>query len=180
MGRRLILAILAIFLGVPLAHAEKLYKWVDQDGNVSYHDRPPFQAGYRVEEKDLGNRKSSTARTAQDIAERFPVVLYSAPECGSCDNARAYLKSRGIPFTEKNVKGNRKLQAELLKTAGALAVPTITVGDKIMKGYLRSLLEGELDDVGYPKAKATGKREPEEQSASPEEQTEEQEQGPTS
>lgn len=168
MGLRLRFALLSLLLAsVPLAHAAKLYKWVDKDGNVSYHDRPPDEAGYRVEEKNLGSRSNaSAAAIPPEVLEKFPVVLYSAKKCSSCDGARSYLKSRGVPFTEKNVEGDRKLQDELIKQSGGLAVPTIMVGSKVMKGYLESLLEGELDQAGYPKAnddssEADGQEKPE-------------------
>jgi glutaredoxin len=152
MGLRLKLVMLAVLLYVPIAHATKLYKWVDKDGNVSYHDQPPSTAGYRVEEKNIGGRAASTERVPADVIAKFPVVLYATPKCSSCDSARAYLKSRGVPYSEKNVDGDRKLQDELIKQSGGLTVPTITVGSKVMKGYLESLLEGELDQAGYPKA----------------------------
>ena len=147
-----LLLIVTSLLAVPLAHAGKLYKWIDKDGKVSYHDQPPASEGYRVEEKQLGDRQRSAA--AGEAAEKAPVVLYSAAKCSSCDMARAYLKTRGVPYTEKNVEGDRKLQDELIKQAGGLAVPTITVGGKVMKGYMESLLEGELDQAGYPKAES--------------------------
>jgi len=153
MGLRaaLLLTVIA-FSSVPLAHAAKLYKWVDKDGNVSYQDRPPpSRAGDRVEEKTLRGR---TAPGTDDAARKSPVVLYSAPKCASCDTARAYLKKRGIPFAEKSVEGDRQLQEELIQKAGGLAVPTITVGSKVMQGYLESLLEGELDQAGYPKSQS--------------------------
>ena len=35
-----------------------------------------------------------------------------------------------------------------------MAVPTITVGSKVMRGYIDSLLDGELDQAGYPKLPA--------------------------
>jgi glutaredoxin len=152
-----LLLVAAMVFSAPLAHAGKLYKWVDKDGNVSYHDQPPSSDGYRVEEKHMGDRES---RQAGDAAEKMPVVLYSAPKCASCDTARAYLKTRGVPFTEKNVEGDRKLQDELIKQAGGLAVPTIMIGTKIMKGYLESLLEGELDQAGYPKAQSEETQKP--------------------
>ncbi len=156
MGLRLKLVLLAALVGVPLAQAATLYKWVDKDGKVSYHDRPPPEnSGYRVEEKHLGAARAAAASPIpSEVLEKFPVVLYSAPKCSSCDSARAYLKGRGVPFTEKNVEGDRKLQDELIKQSGGLAVPTILVGSKVMKGYLESLLEGELDAAGYPKAKS--------------------------
>lgn len=165
MGLRLKLLVLAIFVlfNVPSAQATKLYKWVDRDGNVSYHDQPPSEAGYRVEEKNLDVRAQSTDRVSQEVVDKSPVVLYSASKCSSCDAARAYLKARGVPFTEKNVEGNRKLQDELIKQAGGLAVPTIMIGAKVMKGYIESLLEGELDDAGYPKTGTAASPESEEQ-----------------
>lgn len=153
MHLRALLVLLAALCAVSAAHAQKLYKWVDRDGRVSYHDRPPPSNEYRVEEKQLGTRPRPAVNNDAmgAAAEKNPVVLYSAPRCGTCDTARTYLQKRGIPFTEKNVEGDRKLQDELIQQAGGLAVPTITVGTKVMRGYLESLLEGELDQAGYPR-----------------------------
>lgn len=163
MGLRIKLLLVVIALcSVPPASAAKFYKWVDKNGRVTYQDRPPpSDAGYRVEEKRLGGAKAQDGGSA-GAAEKFPVVLYSAPRCASCDAARGYLKARGVPFTEKNVDGDRKLQDELIKQAGGLSVPTITVGPKVMQGYLESLLEGELDQAGYPKPQYEEPEKPEE------------------
>jgi glutaredoxin len=153
MGLRPLLLLCSAFFIVTGAHAQKLYKWVDKDGKVSYHDQPPTDAGYRVEEKRIGNTLKEDSQ--KQVAEKFPVVLYGTPKCSSCQAARAYLRNRGVPFTEKNVEGNRELQDELIKQAGELSVPTIKVGGKLMRGYIESLLEGELDDAGYAKTDAT-------------------------
>lgn len=152
MTARIWLSLCLVLALLPAAHGQKLYKWVDKDGRVSYHDKPPAdEAGGRVEEKSvrLDGDKPAANNDGTDAAAKFPVTLYSAPKCSSCDSARAYLKGRGVPFTEKNVEGDRKLQDELIKQAGGLAVPTIMVGTKVMRGYLESLLEGELDQAGY-------------------------------
>jgi glutaredoxin len=132
---------------------KKLYKWVDREGNVTYHDQPPpAGSGYRVEEKPIATgEKPKKINPNAKVAEKFPVILYSALKCESCDLARTYLEKRKIPFTEKNVESDLKLQEELKKKIGALSVPTILVGEKVMRGYLESLLEGELDAVGYAK-----------------------------
>jgi glutaredoxin len=132
------------------AQAAKLYKWVDKDGNVSYQDRPPPSTAGRIEERDL--RTGPTA--GPDAAERLPVVLYSVPKCQGCDLARAYLQKRQIPFTEKNVQSDVALQTEMKQKTGGLSVPTITVGSKVMQGYMESLLEGELEQAGYAKPAA--------------------------
>jgi hypothetical protein len=60
-----------------------------------------------------------------------------------------------VPFTEKNLENNPALQQELKKKTGSLSVPVITIGEKVMNGYLESLLGGELDAAGYPKTGAS-------------------------
>ncbi|MDK2122672.1 DUF4124 domain-containing protein [Parachitinimonas caeni] len=37
------LVTLALLLGAGVAHAEKLYKWVDEHGKIQYSDKPPLQ-----------------------------------------------------------------------------------------------------------------------------------------
>jgi glutaredoxin len=149
----LTLGLICTFVLLPTAYAVKLYKWVDEDGNVTYHDRPPPEAGYSVERKDfkLGGRTTIFDGEAGKAADESPVVLYTAPKCTACDLARAYLDRRNVPFTDKNVSGDAEAIKELQEKSGALTVPTIMVGSKVMKGYMESLLEGELDAAGYPK-----------------------------
>jgi glutaredoxin len=150
-----ILAAAFVFF-VPLAAAQKLYKWVGPDGSVSYHDKPPPPGSpYKVEEKTLSGGRPATEAADRRAAPRPPVVLYTVPKCSSCDSARAHLQRRQVPFTEKNVESDRQAQEELRSKSGALSVPTILVGDKVMRGYLESLLDGELDAAGYAKAPAT-------------------------
>ncbi len=152
---RIILILVAALLVVPGAAvaAQKLYKWVDGQGNVSYHDRPPApDSGYRVEEKRVENRgEGSSEGDANEAAQKFPVVLYTVPKCASCDNARTHLQKRKVPFTEKNAESDVKVQTELKAKAGAMSVPTILVGSKVMNGYMDGFPDGELDQAGYPK-----------------------------
>jgi glutaredoxin len=147
--------LLCLAFTLPLAHGVRLYKWVDKDGNVSYHDYPPTSnEGGRVESKDFkigGVGSTSGVGPSSKASEEFPVVLYTAPQCNSCDLARAYLDKRKVPFTDLDVAKDTKLQKELLEKTGTLTVPTIMIGSKVMKGYMESLLSGELDAAGYPK-----------------------------
>jgi glutaredoxin len=145
------LATLAVLVLVssPVA-AEKLYKWVDQYGNVSYQDKPPPEGSGRVEQKNIRTKDTGAGG---DVGGKLPVTLYSAPKCSQCDLARLYLKQRKVPFSEIDVsEKNPEAQQEMVKKVGELLIPTITVGSKVMKGYMESLLEGELNAAGYPKA----------------------------
>jgi glutaredoxin len=155
MARNTLIALLfAAFAATPV-HAAKLYKWVDEYGNISYQDRPPPEGQGRVEEKTVREGRGAVAAdpASAEAAAKFPVRLYMVPNCSPCDAARAFLKKRGVPFSETNVsEKNPQAQEEMRKKVGDLSVPTITVGGKVMKGFMESLLEGELDQAGYPKA----------------------------
>ena len=146
----------ALMMSCSIVQAQKVYRWVDKEGNVTYRDQPPSESGQQAEERKLRVPRDASAATgsADDPAARAPVVLYSVPQCSSCDAARAHLEKRKIPFSEKNVDANRAAQDELRKRSGSLSVPTIVVGEKVMKGYIDSLLDGELDAAGYARAEA--------------------------
>jgi glutaredoxin len=157
MARNTLIAVLLAGLVATPAWAERLYKWVDERGNVSYQDRPPPEGRGRVEEKTVrgGAGGDAGSPAAAEAAAKFPVTLYMVPKCSSCDAARLHLKKRGVPFAEVNVsEQNPKLQEEVRKKIGQLSVPTITIGAKMMQGYIESLLNGELDQAGYPKPEA--------------------------
>lgn len=158
MARNTLIAILLASLIATPAFAGKLYKWVDERGNVSYQDRPPPEGQGRVEEKNVRDSAgaASTDPTAAEAAAKGPVTLYMIPKCSPCDAARAYLQKRKVPFTEVNVsEKNPQGQEAMRKKVGELSVPTITVGSKVMQGYVESLLSGELDQAGYPKVEET-------------------------
>lgn len=159
MGRsKAILVMVLAVAGLSAAQAGTLYKWVDSQGRVSYHDQPPPEgSSYRVEKKNLGSGKKAEVDDAlEKIVEKYPVVLYSVPVCGSCDLARIYLEKRMVPFSEQNLENNGELQQTLKKKIGSLSAPTIMIGEKVMKGYVESILEGELDSAGYPKIETPG------------------------
>jgi len=157
MARNTLIIVLATVLATVPAYAGKLYKWVDERGNISYQDRPPPAGAGKVEEKYLrdGRGGDSGSPAAAEAAAKAPVTLYMVPKCSPCDMARTYLKKRGVPFTEVNVsEKNPQAQQEMVKKFGELSVPTITVGSKVMQGYVESLVAGELDQAGYPKPEA--------------------------
>lgn len=153
----LIVVLLASLIATP-AFAGKLYKWVDERGNISYQDRPPPEGQGRVEEKNVreGTGAASSDPTVAEAAAKAPVTLYMIPKCSPCDAARAYLKKRKVPFAEVNVsEKNPQGQEAMRKKVGELSVPTITVGSKVMQGYVESLVSGELDQAGYPPPEET-------------------------
>ena len=135
------------------AYAGGLYKWVDEEGNVSYHDRPPPAGGEYVLQStnfkygQLDDDAQLEART--NALKNFPVTLYIIQKCASCDLARDYLKKKNIPFKEKDVGVDESAGEELIKMTGGKAVPTVRVGEQAVRGFAQSEIETQLTQAGY-------------------------------
>jgi len=54
--------------------------------------------------------------------------------------AREFLKSKNVPFEEKDVSNDMKAQEEMIKKTGQLAVPVIDVDGKIIVGFDKARL----------------------------------------
>ncbi len=149
--------VIAVALAPQWSIAGKMYKWVDEYGNVSYQDSPPPEGSEFSEQNVDGvatgvvptDGADSTAQLAA-AAANAPIVLYSIAECDGCELFRNFFNRFGIPFSEKDVEDNIATQTELKAKAGRLEVPTVLVGDKVMRGYNRGLLENVLENAGFP------------------------------
>ena len=166
--------IFAALLGAACAaSAQQLYRWTDQAGRVHVTDTPPPPSAKEVQRKSAAGAGTATADTAglpyavQLAAKSFPVTLYTAPDCEPCGAARSLLNARGVPFREVLV-AHEAQQQELQKAVGALAVPSIIVGDSVQKGFEEGAYHGLLDIAGYPKTGGAPPRsQPEPKPASP-------------
>ncbi len=135
-----------------VSHAT-VYSWVDKNGNVVYQDQPPPAGAADVQVRNLDVGPDRAGRAADESAAKRAIVLYTVPHCDSCDMVREYLKRRDIPFSEMNVATDFKTQQKMRKAVGDLTVPTVTVGSKVIRGYVPSQLSSALDHAGYLKKK---------------------------
>jgi glutaredoxin len=148
--------IFAVLLGAACAASAQMYRWTDEKGRVHVTDTPPPPSAKAVQKKSFSGGGTAASDTAgqpyalQLAAKSFPVTLYTARECEPCGAARNLLNSRGVPFREVLVVDEPQ-QEELRKVAGALAVPSVTVGSNLQKGFEESAYHSLLDIAGYPK-----------------------------
>ncbi len=131
-----------------------LYRWMDEQGQVTYSDLPPPASVKTAEQRRFGNRPGSQQLPyALQMATRdHPVTLFVS-DCGvACSQATQLLGKRGVPFTEKNAK-DPKVQPELMVlTGGKLEVPVLLVGKNVVKGFEQDGWHSALDIAGYPKS----------------------------
>lgn len=146
--------VLAAALGSAGLQAQPVYRVVGPDGRVTFTDQPPPAAATPA----LAGRGTAAAAGGGaglpyelgQIAGRYPVVLYTGPQCSACDAGRALLSSRGIPYTERTVNTGDDVQA-LQRLSGDTGLPLLTVGSQQIKGYSDVEWGQYLDAAGYPR-----------------------------
>lgn len=156
---------LCLALAPGAASAQQLYRWTDATGRVHVTDTPPPPSAREVQEKTFRGSVVETDQLPFALSKAMkdaPVTLYTSPSCKDpCARARAALNRRGVPFKEI-VVWNPETNAELQRVAGAAAVPTLTVGGTVQKGFEQGAFDRALDIAGYPK---TGQLPPRNQAA---------------
>jgi glutaredoxin 3 len=76
------------------------------------------------------------------MADENGVTLYTTEPCGFCQQAKALLEARGVPFREVNLAKDPTGRAELVSVTGQLTFPQIVVGQRSIGGF-RELLEAD-------------------------------------
>jgi len=146
--------VLAATCLVTTAEAQQLYKWVDADGKITYSDVPPPKEARNVQQKNMSDGSGNDDNTPYSVRvaiEKYPVVLY-ANACGEpCDSARALLKTRGIPFADRNPEKDPSAMDALKAATGEQQVPVLTIGSGVQKGFAAEEWNSALTAAGYPR-----------------------------
>jgi glutaredoxin len=86
----------------------------------------------------------------RQLAQRYPVTLYTAPNCAPCDAGRQMLQQRGIPYAERGILNEEDAAALRRLTAGR-TVPSLTVGVQALRSFNADDWAATLDAAGYPR-----------------------------
>lgn len=127
------------------AQAAKLYKWVDENGNISYQDSPPPDGSNVVNEKEIRAPKS-TSQTPSTPTD--PVMVYTVDNCEGCELLLLRLQNWNVPTEQKSLQ-DREVQARILELSGSLQAPTLFIGDKLISNLASDNLISELNQAGY-------------------------------
>ena len=87
------------------------------------------------------------------------MTLYTAATCVEmCQQARALLNGRGVPFTEKILSTQEDSNELASKLKSEAAIPALFVGQQSFKGYEVAAWNNLLDLAGYPKSAPYGSK----------------------
>lgn len=151
-----LLATLLMTLACASVQAQGVYRIVGPDGKVTFSDRPPADATAqpaRSANEAPADTNGALPYQLRQIANRFPVTLYTGSDCQPCTSARNLLTSRGVPFTERTVSSNEDIAA-LQRLSGGSGLPFGTIGGQQLAGYSEGEWVQYLDAAGYPKQSA--------------------------
>lgn len=126
-----------------------IYRWVDTDGRVVDPDSPPKHGNtksVKLETSVVAPAAPPEPKVAAVQGDR--VKLYTTTWCGYCKKARAYLKSRNIPFDDIDVETTDRGRREY-REIGGNGVPVIFVGERRMDGYDQGGLQDMLKAAGW-------------------------------
>ena len=151
---------LPLFLLAPLATltfmlastATAQYKYVSPDGRVTYSDQPPPPSEKVVSQRKLNETTAPVTPLPfelQQAVSRYPVTLYTGDKCPPCEEARTYLRGRGVPFTEKTVTSEDDIALFRQQSPDGTA-PVMTVGGRKTVGFAQTTWSALLDGAGYP------------------------------
>lgn len=145
-----------------LGAGAQVYRWTDEQGRVHITDTPPPASAKDVKRSEGGGGTPAPSAATKESGQepfslqqaraKYPVTLYTVPNCEGCNHARRLLNSRGIPFKEISLTDAGQMD-EFKQTVGGNTVPAIIVGSTVQKGFEEGAYHALLDAAGYP---ATG------------------------
>ena len=141
MDRKYLLILLSL-MAIASPSLAEIYKWVDENGKTHLTDRPPRNSDAKPIKVRIINTFTTpqivsappTARQTQKSSVRKKVVMYSTQSCGVCKKAKAYFRSKRIPFSEYDVQTSSKGRRDYKRLNGR-GVPIILVGNARMNGF---------------------------------------------
>lgn len=128
----------------------QVYKWTDSKGVVHYSDTPVNSQATAIGAAPPPPPSLVLPYELAQAARKHPVTLYSAAGCTACDQGRALLKQRGVPFVEKTV-GSDADEARLREAGSDGNLPLLLVGRNRLIGFEAAGWSTALDAAAYPR-----------------------------
>jgi glutaredoxin len=121
--------------------------------------RPAGDGSYavRVHTRGWFDAQVDAARPAPAPLEQASasggVTIYKASWCGACKATAAYLRSRNVPFVEKDIEKDAEANAEMLRKAHAAGkqpsgIPVIDFRGQIILGFDQATLDRLINSSG--------------------------------
>ena len=85
----------------------------------------------------LSHKATSTGGTHR-------VIVFSSPTCVWCMRAKAYLRTRGVPFRDVDVSRDPAAARNLVRRTGQMGVPVIEIDGRPIVGFDQAKIDSAL------------------------------------
>lgn len=166
MKRVLFNSLILVAISCLMAPAAAQYKWRAADGTTVYSDVPPPGGARLMNDRGadepalsaLASESTTPSVPAVDlpyelksVSSKYPVTLYTAPECAPCTLARQHLGTRGVPFSEKSITTSTDFEEFKTRGFSENSFPAMTVGREKAVGFEAGAYDRLLNAAGYPR-----------------------------
>ncbi len=73
------------------------------------------------------------------------IIIYSTPDCAYCYTVKDYLHEKGIQYEEINIYEDEEGRKKMEELSGQQNVPVTIIGEKVINGWNKKLLNEALD-----------------------------------
>jgi glutaredoxin 3 len=73
------------------------------------------------------------------------VIVFSTPTCTYCNQAKRYLRARGVRFRDVDVSKDAAAARDLVRRSGQQGVPVLDIGGRIIVGFNRPEIDRLLE-----------------------------------
>jgi len=73
------------------------------------------------------------------------VIVFSAPTCAYCNQAKRYFRERGVRFRDVDVSRDAEAARDMARRSGQQGVPVIEIGGRIVVGFNKPEIDRLLD-----------------------------------
>lgn len=159
MKKYLLLMVLLFFFLYGTANAD-FYKWEDENGITQITDYPPpqgksakdvqvhkYESEYLKDLQDNEDQESSSKGNKSKSQKKPEIVLYTKNDCGDCDKAREFLKSKNIPFSEYNMDNDKTSATRRKEIDNSEDVPFAIINKNHVYGFSESVYNRALKPI---------------------------------
>lgn len=91
----------------------------------------------------LALRATTPDLAASDFSQEHEIVIFTAPWCGVCDQAKRHLDRHGVDYLELDIEASTAARQQFKKAAGR-GVPLAYFGEQRISGFSPGLYDQAL------------------------------------
>lgn len=155
--KTVLLAVIVVMCTLGVGTSAEMYKWVDEQRVAHLGDYPPqdlsgstslelrrfkdsSKPASTTNEKSV-NEKSAGERT---VNVNSKVEIFTTSWCHYCKQAKEYLKSKGVSYTEYDVEKTKEAMKRKQEISPSRGIPVALINGQVIEGFSQTAYDAAL------------------------------------